>query len=63
MFRTTRSLALIVLVVAVFSVVSSSEGFSVARAQVSPAAGSTYYVSPEGSDTAPGTEGAPFRTI
>ena len=63
MFRTTRSLALIVLGVAVFSVVSSSEGFSVARAQVSPAAGSTYYVSPEGSDTAPGTEAAPFRTI
>lgn len=28
-----------------------------------PAAGSTYYVSPDGSDTAAGTEGAPFRTI
>jgi hypothetical protein len=34
-----------------------------ARAQVSPAAGSTYYVSPDGSDTAAGTEGASFRTI
>jgi hypothetical protein len=34
-----------------------------ARAQVSPAAGSTYYVSPDGNDTAAGTEGAPFRTI
>lgn len=34
-----------------------------ARAQVPPAAGSTYYVSPDGSDTAAGTEGAPFRTI
>jgi hypothetical protein len=34
-----------------------------ARAQVFPAAGSTYYVSPDGSDKAAGTEGAPFRTI
>ena len=63
MSRTTRSLALLVLVVAVFSVVSGSEEASVARAQVSPAAGSTYYVSPDGNDTAAGTEAAPFRTI
>jgi parallel beta-helix repeat protein len=62
-FRTTHSLALAVLVVAVFSVVSASDEVSVARAQVSPAGGSTYYVSPDGSDTAAGTEGAPFRTI
>src|SRR5918998_4440884 len=34
-----------------------------ARAQVSPASGTTYYVAPGGSDTAAGTEGAPFRTI
>src|SRR5215207_10548612 len=61
MFRTTHSLALAVLVVAVLSVVSASDEVSVARAQVS--AGSTYYVSPDGSDTAAGTEGAPFRTI
>jgi hypothetical protein len=45
----------------VFSVVSGSEESSVAHAQVS--AGSTYYVSPDGSDTAAGTEAAPFRTI
>lgn len=63
MFRTTRSLTLAVLVVAVFSVVSASDEVSVARAQVSPAGSSTYYVSPDGSDTAAGTEGAPFRTI
>jgi hypothetical protein len=61
MFRTTHSLALLVLVAAVFSVVSGSEETSVARAQVS--ADSTYYVSPDGSDTAAGTEAAPFRTI
>jgi hypothetical protein len=35
----------------------------VASAQVSPAAGSTYYVSPDGSDAAAGTQAAPFRTI
>jgi parallel beta-helix repeat protein len=63
MFRTTRSLALIVLAVVIFSIVSGSNEWSVARPQVSPAAGSTYYVSPDGSDTAAGTEGAPFRTI
>lgn len=63
MFRTTHSLALAVLVVAVFSAVSISEEVSVVRAQVSPAASSTYYVSPDGSDTATGTEAAPFRTI
>src|SRR5918998_645496 len=34
-----------------------------ARAQVPPAAGSTYYVSPDGSAAAAGTEGALFRTI
>ncbi len=34
-----------------------------ARAQVSPAAGSTYYVSPDGSDAAAGSQEAPFRTI
>jgi hypothetical protein len=61
MFRTTRSLALIVLVLAVFSGVSASNEPSVASAQVS--AGSTYYVSPGGSDMAAGTEGEPFRTI
>jgi hypothetical protein len=60
-FRTTHSLALLVLVAAVFSAVAASDESSVARAQVS--AGSTYYVSPGGSDTAAGTEGAPFRTI
>jgi hypothetical protein len=59
MFRTARSPALIVLAVAVFLVVSGSY----ARAQLSSAAGGTYYVSPDGSDTATGTEGAPFRTI
>jgi hypothetical protein len=60
-FRTTHSLALLVLVAAVFSAVAASDESSIARAQVS--AGSTYYVSPGGSDTAAGTEGAPFRTI
>src|ERR671917_669962 len=34
-----------------------------ARAQVSPASASTYYVSPGGSDASAGTEEAPFRTI
>src|SRR5918998_4097071 len=34
-----------------------------ALAQVSPGAGSAYYVSPDGSDAAAGTQEAPFRTI
>src|SRR3712207_54945 len=34
-----------------------------ALAQVSPGAGSVYYVSPDGSDAAAGTQEAPFRTI
>jgi len=54
---------LLVLVAAVFSVVSGYNQSSVARAQVPPAGGSTYYVSPDGNDTAPGTEAAPFKTI
>jgi hypothetical protein len=58
--RCGKTLALIVLAVVVL-IFSGPEGS--ARAQVSPAAGSTYYVSPDGSDTAAGTEGAPFRTI
>jgi hypothetical protein len=52
---------LLVLVVAVFSVVSASDELSAAGAQVS--AGSTSYVSPDGSDAAAGTEATPFRTI
>jgi hypothetical protein len=34
-----------------------------AWAQVSPASGGAYYVSPDGSDEAAGTQEAPFRTI
>src|SRR3712207_5734392 len=34
-----------------------------ALAQVSPGAGGVYYVSPDGSDAAAGTQAAPFRTI
>jgi hypothetical protein len=56
-----HSLALRVLVAAMFSAVSASDELSVARAQVSAA--STYYVSLDGSDAAAGTEAAPFRTI
>ena len=61
MLRTIHSLALLVLVAAMTSAVSASDELSVARAQVS--AGNTYYVSPDGSDAAAGTEAAPFRTI
>jgi hypothetical protein len=59
--RCGKTLALFVLAVAVALIFSGTNGS--ARAQFSPAAGSTYYVSPDGSDTAAGTEEAPFRTI
>ena len=52
----------LVIALAVALIFSGSDGSSVASAQ-SSAAGNTYYVSPDGSDTAAGTEGAPFRTI
>jgi hypothetical protein len=59
--RWGKTLALVVLAVAVALIFSGTNGS--ARAQVSPAAGNTYHVSPDGSDTAAGTEEAPFRTI
>jgi hypothetical protein len=58
--RCGKTLALIVLAVAVVLIFSGNNG---ARAQVSPAAVTTYYVSPDGSAAAAGTEGALFRTI
>ena len=49
--------------IAVCLVFLSSYEAPAARAHLSPAAGSTYYVAPDGSDAAAGTQGAPFRTI
>ena len=63
-FAAPRAFLLGILAVAVFLISSgSADGASVAGAQVSPASGTTYYVAPGGSDTAAGTEGAPFGTI
>ena len=61
---TSRLLVLGIFAVAVFLVFSGSgNGSPVAHAQVSSTSGTTYYVAPGGSDTAPGTEGEPFETI
>jgi len=64
-FPIPRSLVLSVFAVAVLSLLipGSTDRLSVAQAQVSPAAGNTYYVAPDGSDTDAGTESAPFKTI
>jgi parallel beta-helix repeat protein len=52
----------LLIALAVALIFSGSDGSSVAGAQSSPASG-TYYVSPDGSDAAAGTQEAPFRTI
>lgn len=61
---TSRLLVLGILTVAAFLVSSGSgNGSPVAHAQVYSTTGTTYYVAPGGSDTAPGTEEEPFATI